>query len=75
MQYYKVKPHADNKRKSVKSTDILVRNELYTAKELQKFTSINSLFVQDNFIEVEVSKKDTYFMFGARFCKQQSYNN
>ena len=69
MQYFKVNESADQTRKNVNKTDILVANELYTEKELQKFAPINSVYVQNYFTKVTISKNDTYFFFGARFSK------
>ena len=62
MKYYKVKPEADNKRRSDGS--IYVANELYTEKEAEKF-KLNKAFLD----VVEVSKKSVYWFFGARFSK------
>lgn len=75
MKYFKVNTNADNTRKNVNKTDILVKNELYTEKELQKFAPIWSLYVKSYFTVVEISKKDTYYFFGARFSKQYPYNS
>lgn len=79
MQYYKVKLTADNVRKNVNGTDILIKNELYTEKELLKFApkinNVNSLYVQKYFDIVNISKNDTYFFFGARFSKQFPYSH
>lgn len=67
MKYYRVKREWD----CVKEGDLyLVRNELFTKRELAKH-GIGEYCVT----EVEVRPKDTYFMFGARFCKQQGYSN
>lgn len=61
MKYYKVKPEHDNKRKN--NNDIYIANELYTEKEVEK------QHLNKNFMEiVEVSKKATYWFFGARFA-------
>ena len=62
MKYYKVKPEADNKRRSDGS--IYVANELYTEKEAEKF-KLNKAFLD----VVEVSKRNVYWFFGARFSK------
>lgn len=62
MKYYKVKPEADNKRRSDGS--IYVANELYTEKETEKL-NLNKAFLE----VVEVSKKSVYWFFGARFSK------
>lgn len=60
MKYYRVKPEYDNKRRCDGS--ILVANELYTSKEIQRF-NIPAVAVE----AVEVSKRAIYFFFGARF--------
>lgn len=61
MKYYKIKQDYDNKRR--KDGSILVGNELYTEKELEKYN------IPTSYCDiVEVSRKDTYFFFGARFC-------
>lgn len=62
MKYYKVKPEADNKRRS--NGSIYVANELYTEKEAEKF-KLNKAFLD----VVEVSKRSVYWFFGARFSK------
>ena len=62
MLYYKVKSSADNRRRSDGS--IYVANELYTEREVEK------LHINKDFCDtLEVPKNDTYFFFGARFCK------
>lgn len=60
MLYFKVKKEFDQKRR--KDNSILIANELYTKKELEKY-SISSNAVDS----IEISKKDIYFFFGARF--------
>lgn len=61
MKYYKVKSEYDNKIKP--NNDIYIANELYTEKEVER------QHLNRNFMEiVEVSKKATYFFFGARFA-------
>ena len=67
MKYFKVKAEADQVRKNVNSTDFLIANELYTEKELQKFTSTGSVYTKNYFDIVEIPKNNTYKMFGARF--------
>lgn len=69
MKYYKVNTSADQTRKNVNKCDILIANELYTEKEVIKFTPLNSVYVKNYFTEVEISKNKTYFFFGARFSK------
>ena len=63
MTYYKVKPKYDNYRKGRKSSDIYVADELYTEKEVEKL-NLNPAFMD----VVTVSRKQTYWLFGARFC-------
>ena len=75
MQYFKVNNNADNTFKNVNKTDILVKNELYTKKELSKFAPINSIYVQKYFTAINIPKNDTFYFFGARFCKQYPYNS
>ena len=60
MLYFKVKKEFDQKRR--KDNSILIQNELYTKKELEKFE------IPLNRVDtIEISKKDIYFFFGARF--------
>lgn len=76
MKYYKVKQIADNTRKNANKPDsILVKNELYTERELIKFAPKESTYVQLHFDIIEVAKNTTYFFFGARFCQQHPYNS
>jgi len=69
MKYYKVNQKGKDSHKNVNKSDIYIFNELYTEKELQKITPINSVFVLNCFDVVNISKKSTYFFFGARFSK------
>ncbi len=62
MKYYKVKPQHDNKRRSDGS--ILVENELYTEKELQRYKIPVALVDM-----VQIPKTQIYFFFGARFAR------
>lgn len=73
MIYYKVKPEHDSKTKyiyfekggfsyQIKPDGILVGNELYTPKEREKIANTDKYFEK-----VEVSKRKTYWFFGARF--------
>ena len=69
MEYYKVKPQYDNRtrytwnnhRQGV-SNGILIANELYTPKEFEKLAMCPAWFDK-----VNISKRRTYFFFGARF--------
>ena len=45
MKYFKVKAEADQIRKSLKGCDFLIAHELYTEKELLKFTKPNTPYV------------------------------
>lgn len=60
MLYYKVKPQFDQKRRIDGS--ILIANELYTISELFKYR------IEQECVEpTNISQRDTYFFFGARF--------
>ena len=69
MKYYRVKSQYDNvtrytwnnHRQGV-SNGILVANELYTPKEFEKLANCPEWFEI-----VEISKRSTYWFFGARF--------
>lgn len=63
MTYYKVKLEYDNKRRSDGS--ILVANELYTQREIDKFHIYPHMCDK-----VEISRKKTYQFFGARFANK-----
>lgn len=69
MIYYKVKEDYDNNPRfyerqdhSLRQDGILVGNELYTESERAKIMNGDWMFDK-----VEVSKKNVYFFFGARF--------
>lgn len=69
MEYYKTKPEYDNKtrykwnnHRQCVPDSILVANELYTPKEFEKLAMSPAWFDK-----VNISKKRTYFFFGARF--------
>lgn len=63
MKYYKVKPEAGQKDRG--DGTIYIANELYTEKEKER------LSLKEEFLElIEVSKRNVYFFFGARFAKQ-----
>ena len=60
MKYYKIKAEHDNRRR--KDGSIYVANELYTEKEKEKYN------IPLNYYDVvEISKRNVYFFFGARF--------
>lgn len=61
MTYYKVTAEGDNKR--IKRDYFLVKGELYTAKELEKY-NVPTKFV----VPVEIKKNRTAFVFGARMA-------
>lgn len=65
MTYYQVKKEADQRRKTGTKYDIYISNELYTPAEVKK-QNLNADFLKT----VEISKKKTYFFFGARFAKE-----
>lgn len=60
MKYYKIKEEIDNKRRNDGS--IFVANELYTEREKKKYNIPESYYDI-----VKISRKRTYFFFGARF--------
>ena len=70
MKYYKVKPEYDNVIVS-KKNDILIANELYTVKELRKLEKKLEGKARAKFYlmfdPVEISKRQIYWFFGARF--------
>jgi len=62
MKYYRVKPEFDQKRISKLNCDVLIKDELYTASQF------NKLGLPDSFFDViEISQRNTYWCFGARF--------
>ena len=70
MTYYRVKPEYDNERRftfarggGLSIDGIFVGNELYTARELNKYLGAF------RYVErVEIPKSRIYFCFGARFA-------
>lgn len=69
MVYYRVKSENDNKRRykfhrggGLEIDGIYVANELYTAKEIEKYLGGVTMCEK-----VNISKNKTYFFFGARF--------
>ena len=72
MLYYRVKPLYDNKKRyrwsnhgqGVADGSILVANELYTPCEFAKLANCPAWFEK-----VNISKRNIYFFFGARFEK------
>jgi hypothetical protein len=71
MQYFKVKPQADQKQVSLRfKNQILVANELYTAIEVTNAKDrgwISQQSIEANLKPVTLSPKKTYWFFGARF--------
>ena len=72
MIYYKVKVSADQTIKNVKKYDVLVKNELYTERELRKFAPEWSVYVSTYFDKIEIPRKKTYWAFGARFANEET---
>lgn len=66
MKYFRVKKQYDNF--SCVGRAILVKNELYTEKEMKRFR-VPSICVE----ECEVNPKETHFFFGARFSNDCPY--
>lgn len=72
MLYMRVKPGADQFVIN-KKHDILIANELYTIKEFEKLRyeflkmGRGTMELKDKFELVDISRKQTYFFFGARF--------
>lgn len=69
MTFYKVKPEADQTRVYVahKYSGFLIGNELFTEKELSR-KNWTWLIDRNVFDVVNVSKRKTYWSFGARFA-------
>lgn len=75
MLYYRVKPEYDNRQRfvfvghsnlKVKPDGILIAHELYTPRERER------LAVHDkHFVKVEISRKKTYWFFGARLSNEK----
>lgn len=72
MLYMRVKPSADQFIIN-KKCDALVANELYTIKEFEKLRyeflkmGRGTMELKNKFELVDISRKQTYFFFGARF--------
>lgn len=73
MLYMRVKPDADQFVIN-KKHDILIANELYTIKEFEKLRyeflkmGRGTVELNNKFEIVDISRKQTYFFFGARFA-------
>lgn len=76
MRFYKVKPEADQVHTGTRTkyTGTLIANELYTAKEIAK-RQISPEKVAKHMDSVEISRKGTFWMFGARFTKSVNLQN
>lgn len=70
MKYFKVKKEADQVpyKKHIGGW-YLISGELFTTKEVEKANFTNKE-VETYFDKVEASKKDSFFVFGARFNKK-----
>lgn len=68
MKYFRVKKEYDNTWAN--GCRFLVKNELYTEKEVRCFG-----ILPNRLIEANVNKNDTYFLFGARFSKDCGYSS
>jgi len=70
MLYYKVKPHADQINKGIRTKKgFLIKDELFTPREIEKAIQagrIDHEFTKNHFSRIEISPKRTYFFFGAR---------
>ena len=74
MVYYKVKPQYDNipryvyvghSNLKIRRDSILIAHELYTPRERERVA------MKDEFFDrVEISRKKTYWFFGARFASE-----
>lgn len=74
MTYYRVPQENNNKRifgydknGNIEYKGCLVANELYTQKEVEKMRLACPTCIL--FDQIEISRKRTYFFFGARFEK------
>ena len=60
MKYFKIKPEFDQRKR--KDGSILVENELYTEREMNRY-EIPTEYTEP----IELDRKETYWLFGARF--------
>ena len=69
MTYYKVKAEHDGKRANFRFVaNRLISNELYTAAEINKYSSVSEALKYCDV--VTIPKSNIYWFFGARFqCK------
>lgn len=73
MLYIKVKPELDNRIRDNKG-NIFIANELYTIREWDNIKKLypGNLKKLNNMLElVDISRKNTYWFFGARFEKKE----
>lgn len=68
MEYFRVKKEYDNYSRSDGS--VLVKNELYTRKEVERYK-----IPKKYLIIVNVRKRDVYWFFGARFSNDCHYSS
>lgn len=68
MEYYRVKQEYDNFSRADGS--ILVKNELYTRREVERY-KIPAKRIE----RVNVKRCDVYWMFGARFSVNHPYSS
>lgn len=75
MQYLQVKADSDQIKSNIRfATTFLISRELYTKGEVakaQKNGKVSADFINTHFECVEVSKRNVYWLFGARFAKAQ----
>jgi hypothetical protein len=68
MKYFRVNPDFDGV--NVGHHRFLIQNELYTEKEVSKY-NVPKKYLS----ECEISEKETYFLFGARFSNDCGYSD
>lgn len=68
MEYYRVKREYDNFGRA--DGDILVKNELYTRREVERYKIPAERIEREN-----VKRCDVYWMFGARFSVNHHYSS
>lgn len=72
MKYFRVKQTSDQINTSIRfKNNFLIANELFTIREVDKSNETRE-FIHKHLELIEVSKKQTYFFFGARFTKSIS---
>ena len=72
MKYYKALDYKDKIFADRAKGLAFVKNELFTEKELKKQCECNGWnfdkIVEHNFVPVEISNREVYWFFGARFA-------